>query len=669
MLQSSDFAGRLGGALQQWLDGIRRPAHLDRPQLVDLDLGSSMPIINSLKLSACPGTGAVATPQLQLDICYEGRAAITLMVEQGASSRKTQQAHESAAASRSPGKKLLGMLHLRKASARALLYLPASMRRIPVQPVVEVTQLEGSMLMWLPPPPSDRLWISFMAPPKVALSVRPLVAGRVLKHPALASHTADSSADERAGSGISGGERGFASALLPGKFWKKRKSKSRRQLLQELGGPSRAHSADEAGMRGVFSSHAAAHGQLRRSPLAATAPARVASAQQQQQLSLQQAARLLPGAAAGSSGWVGAQGDRQERAAPEDWQQSGDGMSGGSTAAAGSPLLAAQQLGARAVSLPDVLMLDGACGDSDSTLGGTVSGFGADSEASGSPTAAQRLAAAAGLRTTAAAAAAAARGVGSKLPGERTLGAGLAAAAALLTRNKSKSSRKRHQQAEQLRQQQQAAASDAEAEDWMHFAAHMQAEAAEAQEVSFSSSLASLQHSSQTTPREARGTVAGEDSSASVQQQQQLLQRVESRGVSGMWRRHPSMDAREEQQAEEGESGGNAFSRAFDSLRDRVGGMIDKGTGGGGRSSISGSEKQAAAATGEALHSGGRHRRGLSWGEKIGSWARSFGSPEPPGSSGDDEAAAEGPAGSCSDVQGAGVHKRSLSAQLFDYHG
>lgn len=46
------------------------------------------------------------------------------------------------------------------------------------------------------------------------------------------SETADSSADERAGSGISGGERGFASALLPGKFWKKRRSKSSRQLLQ-----------------------------------------------------------------------------------------------------------------------------------------------------------------------------------------------------------------------------------------------------------------------------------------------------------------------------------------------------------------------------------------------------------------------------------------------------
>jgi hypothetical protein len=30
LLQSSEFAGKLGGALQQWLDGMRRPAYLDR---------------------------------------------------------------------------------------------------------------------------------------------------------------------------------------------------------------------------------------------------------------------------------------------------------------------------------------------------------------------------------------------------------------------------------------------------------------------------------------------------------------------------------------------------------------------------------------------------------------------------------------------------------------
>jgi hypothetical protein len=30
LLQSSEFEGRLGAAVQQWLDGIRRPAYLDR---------------------------------------------------------------------------------------------------------------------------------------------------------------------------------------------------------------------------------------------------------------------------------------------------------------------------------------------------------------------------------------------------------------------------------------------------------------------------------------------------------------------------------------------------------------------------------------------------------------------------------------------------------------
>jgi hypothetical protein len=104
----------------------------------------------------------------------------------------------------------------------------------------------------------------------------------------------------------------------------------------------------------------------------------------------------------------------------------------------------------------------------------------------------------------------------------------------------------------------------------MHFAANMQAEAAKTQEVSFSSSLASQQHSSQTTPRDTQGASAEGIRSAAQQQQQkqqqqqqqggaraaqpaasagsQLLQRIESHGISGLWRRSPSMEGKEEQQ-------------------------------------------------------------------------------------------------------------------------
>jgi hypothetical protein len=48
------------------------------------------------------------------------------------------------------------------------------------------------------------------------------------------SETADSSADENIGSSGSAaaGERGFAAGLLPGKFWKRRKSNSRKKMLQ-----------------------------------------------------------------------------------------------------------------------------------------------------------------------------------------------------------------------------------------------------------------------------------------------------------------------------------------------------------------------------------------------------------------------------------------------------
>jgi hypothetical protein len=83
----------------------------------------------------------------------------------------------------------------------------------------------------------------------------------------------------------------------------------------------------------------------------------------------------------------------------------------------------------------------------------------------------------------------------------------------------------------------------------------------------------------------------------------------------------------------------------------------------------------AAAAAQEAPHSSGRHRRGLSWGEKIGTWARSFGSPdhEPPGGDGVREAHAQVQvgAGMVANMQHAGVHRRSrsMSPQLFDSDG
>jgi hypothetical protein len=38
------------------------------------------------------------------------------------------------------------------------------------------------VLLWVPPPPSDRLWFAFVEPPNVTIKASPLIANRILKH-------------------------------------------------------------------------------------------------------------------------------------------------------------------------------------------------------------------------------------------------------------------------------------------------------------------------------------------------------------------------------------------------------------------------------------------------------------------------------------------------------
>jgi len=42
--------------------------------------------------------------------------------------------------------------------------------------------LEGTMCVWMPPPPGDRLFWSFLSPPKLVLRASPEIGGRVLKY-------------------------------------------------------------------------------------------------------------------------------------------------------------------------------------------------------------------------------------------------------------------------------------------------------------------------------------------------------------------------------------------------------------------------------------------------------------------------------------------------------
>ncbi len=43
---------------------------------------------------------------------------------------------------------------------------------------VDIRSLKGDICAWLPPPPGDRLWYSFMSAPSLEFDVKPLVSPR-----------------------------------------------------------------------------------------------------------------------------------------------------------------------------------------------------------------------------------------------------------------------------------------------------------------------------------------------------------------------------------------------------------------------------------------------------------------------------------------------------------
>ncbi|KAL4449510.1 hypothetical protein ABPG77_007154 [Micractinium sp. CCAP 211/92] len=89
-----------------------------------------------------------------------------------------------------------GMLNgLRLYSARKLRQLAENtaqhISRIPLRLSLTFSLLEGTMCAWVPPPPGNRAFYSFVAPPRLELTARPELAGRLLKysyHVARVSH-------------------------------------------------------------------------------------------------------------------------------------------------------------------------------------------------------------------------------------------------------------------------------------------------------------------------------------------------------------------------------------------------------------------------------------------------------------------------------------------------
>lgn len=58
--------------------------------------------------------------------------------------------------------------------------------KIQLQLSVELESLEGTLRLWIPPPPSDRLWFGFTSTPSIKLVALPLIDGQPIKNGVLA---------------------------------------------------------------------------------------------------------------------------------------------------------------------------------------------------------------------------------------------------------------------------------------------------------------------------------------------------------------------------------------------------------------------------------------------------------------------------------------------------
>lgn len=50
---------------------------------------------------------------------------------------------------------------------------------------VVFTQFDGPIIVWLAPPPSNRMWISFLQPPKIKVSAKPLNVNAMVQYTAM----------------------------------------------------------------------------------------------------------------------------------------------------------------------------------------------------------------------------------------------------------------------------------------------------------------------------------------------------------------------------------------------------------------------------------------------------------------------------------------------------
>uniref|UniRef100_A0AAQ4QTE1 Testis expressed 2, like n=1 Tax=Gasterosteus aculeatus aculeatus TaxID=481459 RepID=A0AAQ4QTE1_GASAC len=200
-LREKRWSDAVSHKIQKKLSKIRLPYFMNELTLTELDMGCSMPQIT-----------AASTPQVnhrglwvELQLVYAGGLQMTLQTKfnlsklgkdggQDADCTTEAASHrpvfgvladsdeESSSAGSSDEEELLPTArthYFQKAAENEFIKKKfEEMSNTPLLLTVEVQELSGTLVVNIPPPPSDRIWYSFCVPPKLDLHVRPKLGER-----------------------------------------------------------------------------------------------------------------------------------------------------------------------------------------------------------------------------------------------------------------------------------------------------------------------------------------------------------------------------------------------------------------------------------------------------------------------------------------------------------
>lgn len=224
LARSPDFESKFRASILKKLSGLKRPDYVTPLTIESFDMGSNFPQIRSIR--SLPPQDAVICPELLVDIAYSGGLEMTVEtsvdLREGAawgtldraltqlhgqrpmsepsqtalddSSSDTQDEMEDALGEaessvlNSESDKLQGGFSMRRfAAMKAKQFAERTaefISNIPLRLSVKVVKLEGTLLLWIAPPPSKRLWISFLQSPSLEITAKPILGNRVMKYSA-----------------------------------------------------------------------------------------------------------------------------------------------------------------------------------------------------------------------------------------------------------------------------------------------------------------------------------------------------------------------------------------------------------------------------------------------------------------------------------------------------